>query len=464
VTFAIFMTTLDNTVVNVALPSIQRDLAIGNAGLEWVVNAYILAFATLMLTGGRLADVFGRRRLFLAGISLFSVASLIGGFAGSEAMLIGSRVLQGIGGALMTPTSLAIISNAFPEQRERSRAVGLWAAAAALAFAVGPVTGGFIAQHIHWSWIFWINVPVGIVGFVIGATAIEESVGETSSRRVDLPGLLASGSALLALIYALIEGNRYGWGSPVIIGLIGFAFVGLIAFVAIERRAKVPMLDLTLFRDRTFTAANVLQVLSGFGIFGVYFFLSLYVQGILGFSPTDAGLVFIPMALLLTVVAPASTKVAEVIGLAPTIAAGMLISSVGFVLLASIGEHATFLQLVPGLVIIGAGAGLTTPLTAAVLGAVPESKTGVASGVLNTMRELAASLGIAITGAILVARESSALHAGAGHAAAFVDGYHVGLYVSAGVMVAGAIVAVLGLRAQRTDSRGDALVAVPEPA
>jgi EmrB/QacA subfamily drug resistance transporter len=458
VTFAIFMTTLDNTVVNVALPSIQRDLNIGRAGLEWVVNAYILAFATLMLTGGRLADVFGRRRLFLFGIGLFTGASLLGGFASSEAMLIGSRVLQGAGAALMTPTTLAIISNAFPEERERGRAVGLWAAAAALAFAVGPVTGGFIAQHIHWSWIFWINVPVGIVGAVIAATAIEESDGQVSSRRIDLPGLLASGTALLALVYALIEGNRYGWSSPLILGLFAFAAAGLIAFVLIELRTEVPMLDLSLFRNRTFAGANVLQVISGFGIFGVYFFLSLYTQGILGFSPTKAGLVFIPMALLLTIVAPLSSRIAELIGVGRTVAAGMVISSVGFVLLAQIGRTATFAQLVPGLVIIGAGAGLTTPLTASVLGAVPLEKTGVASGVLNTMRELAASLGIAITGAILAARETAAIHGGASHAAAFVDGYHVGLFVSAAVMATGAIVAVVMLR-----TREQRRTIAPEP-
>ena len=275
------------------------------------------------------------------------------------------------------------------------------------------MTGGVIAQHIHWSWIFWINVPVGIVGVLVGAIAIEESTGAVSSRRIDLPGLLASGTALLALVYALIEGNSCGWSSPAILGLFAIAAVGLIAFVVIELRAAVPMLDLSLFRGRTFAAANVLQVITGFGIFGVYFFLSLYVQGILGFSPTKAGLVFIPMALLLIIVAPASSRVAELIGVGPTVATGMLISSLGFVLLLQVGQTASFAQLVPGLVIIGAGAGLPTPLTAAVLTAVPVSKSGIASGVLNTMRELAASLGIAITGAILAARESAALHAGA---------------------------------------------------
>ncbi|MGZ4251851.1 MAG: MFS transporter [Solirubrobacteraceae bacterium] len=446
VTFAIFMTTLDNTVVNVALPSIQRDLGIGNSGLEWVVNAYILAFATLMLTGGRLADALGRRRLFLTGITLFTSASLLGGFATGEAMLIVARAMQGVGAALMTPTTLAIISVAFPDTRERARAIGLWAATSALAFAIGPVTGGLLAQHVRWSWIFWINVPVGVVGWLIGRNAIDESRGETGTRSVDLAGLATSGVMLLALVYALIEGNSYGWTSPLIVGLLTTAAVAFLAFLAIESRARAPMLDLSLFRDRTFAGANVLLVLSGFGIFGVYFFLSLYVQGILGFTPTKAGLVFVPMALLMTLIAPASNSIAARIGVGPTIAAGMLLASFGFIVLEHVGQAASFTQLVPGVLIIGSGAGLTTPLTATVLSAIPAEKSGVASGVLNTVRELAASLGIAITGAMLAARETSAISSGATHAAGFVDGYHIGHYVSAGVMAAGAAVALAVLR------------------
>lgn len=399
-----------------------------------------------MLTGGRLADVFGRRRLFLSGLGLFTAASLFGGFATSEVTLVAARGVQGAGAALMTPTTLAIISAAFSVEKERAQAIGLWAATSALAFAVGPVAGGAIAQHVHWSWIFWINVPVGVVGWLIGRAAIDESHGNVSTRRVDVAGVLVSGVALLALVYALIEGNRHGWTSGLILALLAIAGAGFAAFLAVERRTTSAMLDLSLFRERTFASANVLLVLSGFGIFGVYFFLSLYVQGVLGFSPTKAGLVFVPMALLLTLVAPASQKVVDRIGVGATVALGMLISGVGFLLLERAGDSATFAQLVPSLVVIGGGAGLTTPLTAAVLAAVPVEKSGVASGVLNTMRELAAALGIAVTGAILAAREHAALAAGAGHAAAFVDGYRVGLYVSAGVMVAGAIVAFTTLR------------------
>ena len=461
VTFAIFVTTLDNTVVNVALPSIQRDLGLGRSGLEWIVNAYILAFASLLLTGGRLADVFGRRRLLLTGLALFTGASLFGGFATSEAMLVAARGLQGAGAALLAPTTLAIIAAAFPVEAERAKAVGLWAATSALAFAVGPVTGGAIAQHIHWSWIFWVNVPVGLVGWLIARTAIEESRDETAARRIDVAGLLTSGAALLALVYALIEGNSHGWTSLLIVTLLGISGVGFAAFLVIERRMRTPMLDLSLFHDRTFAAGNALQVLSGFGIFGVYFFLSLYVQGILGFSATKAGLVFVPMALSITVIAPASQKAVEQVGAGATIATGMLMSTAGFLLLERVGQTASFAGLMPGLLLIGAGGGLTTPLIAAVLARVPVEKGGVASGVLNTMRELAASLGIAITGAILAAREGAALAGGAGHAAAFVDGYQIGLYVSAAVMAAGAVLALVALRSEHATT--DALSVAAEP-
>jgi EmrB/QacA subfamily drug resistance transporter len=449
VTVAIFMTTLDNTVVNVALPSIQRDLDLSRSGLEWIVNAYILTFATLLLTGGRLADVFGRRRLFLLGLGLFTASSLVGGFATSEAMLIATRSLQGAGAALLAPTTLAIISAAFPLERERAKAIGVWAAVSALAFAVGPGTGGALAQHVHWSWIFWINVPVGLVGWLLARVAIDESRDWSAVRHIDFRGLATSGVTLLALVYALIEGNGRGWTSPLILGLLGVATLAFACFVLAERAASSPMLDLGLFRDRAFAAGNVLQVLSGFAIFGVYFFLSLYVQDVLDFSATKAGLVFVPMALLLVVVAPSSQRVVEWVGVGPTIAAGMAISAVGFVLLERLGDSAAFAQLMPGLLLIGVGCGLTTPLISVVLSRVPVEKSGIASGVLNTMRELAASLGIAVTGAILAARESSALGHGASHASAFVDGYRIGLLTSAGVLAAGAVVAALALRSSR---------------
>jgi EmrB/QacA subfamily drug resistance transporter len=440
VTFAVFITTLDNTIVNVALPSIQGDLELTRSGLEWVVNAYILAFAVLLLTGGRLADAFGRRRLFLVGLGVFTGASLLGGFAGSEEVLIVARALQGAGAALMTPTTLAIISATFSE-RQRGLAVGIWAAVAALAFAVGPVTGGFLAEHLHWSWIFFLNVPVGIAGLLVGRLAIPESRDDSVGRRVDARGLVTSGAGLLALTYALIGASDRGWSSPATLGLLGAAAVALGLFVRSQRRGRAPMLPFSLFRDRVFAGANALVLLSGFAIFGILFFTSLFLQQGLGFSAVEAGAVFVPMAILLTIVSPLSSKLADRLGLGRVVAAGMTLTAVGLFLLSRLDEGASFASVLSGILVAGIGSGLTTPLFSAVLGSVTQQRAGVASGALNTARELGGALGIAIMGAILAGREMEALAGGASPAAAFTSGYSAALLVAAGVMLAAAIVA-----------------------
>jgi EmrB/QacA subfamily drug resistance transporter len=440
VTFAVFITTLDNTIVNVALPSIQSDLGLTRSGLEWVVNAYILAFAVLLLTGGRLADAFGRRRLFLLGLAVFTGASLAGGLAGSVETLVAARALQGVGAAFMTPTTLAIISATFT-QRERGLAVGIWAAAAALAFAVGPITGGFLAEHLHWSWIFFLNVPVGLVGLLVGRVAIDESRDDSVGRRIDARGLVTSGAGLLALTYALIGGSDRGWSSPTTLGLLGVAGVAVAVFVRSQGRGRARMLPLTLFRDRVFAGANALVLLSGFAIFGILFFTGLFLQQALGFSAVEAGAVFVPMAILLAIVSPLSSKLAERTGLGRLVAVGMALTATGLFMLSRLDEGAGFLGVLAGVLVAGIGSGLTTPLFTAVLGSVPPASAGVASGVLNTAREVGGSLGIAIMGAIFAARETGALGGGATPSAAFASGYSAALLVAAGVMLAAAILA-----------------------
>lgn len=444
VSSAVAATAIDNTVVNVALPSIQADLGLSRSGLEWIVNGYILAFAALLLTGGRLADAFGRKRLFLLGFAVFTGASLFGGFAGSEALLVAARVVQGAGAALMIPATLAIISHAFPE-KERGKAISIWAAVGALGFAVGPAVGGLLTEHVDWSWIFWINLPVGLGGFLLGRFGIDESHDSTTGRSLDLAGLLLSGVGLLALTYALVEGNRYGWSSATIIGVFGAALVAFIAFTLLERHKTNPMLDLSLFRSRAFTGGNLVLILSGFGLFGVFFFLSLYLQGIVGLSPIQGGLAFAPIAAIIIVSAPLSAKLSEHVGTAPVVASGMVLLGTGLYVIAGAGEHAGYLAVLPGLLVAGLGSALTTPLTTAVIASVPAAKAGVSSGVLNTSRELAGSLGIAVMGAILAAREGSALDHGASPSAAFVSGYSHALTIGAAVMVAGALVAAVAL-------------------
>ncbi|HEV2901968.1 MAG TPA: DHA2 family efflux MFS transporter permease subunit, partial [Gaiellaceae bacterium] len=297
VAFGLFMIMLDNTIVNVALPSIQRDLAIGVSELEWIVNGYALTFAVLMLTGGKLADLLGRRRIFIAGLAIFTLSSLVCGLASSAEMLIGARVVQGIGAALMSPATLSIITVTFP-RRERGMALGIWAGVSAMALAIGPLVGGLITEHIGWSWIFFINVPIGVLGIVVARLAIDESRDTSAGQRLDLPGLLVSAVALFALTFALIEGNSYGWTSAPIISLFVVAVAGLALFVLLELRQRAPMLDLSLFRNATFAGANAVMLLVGLAMFGVFFFVSLFVQNILGYSATEAGATFLPMTIL----------------------------------------------------------------------------------------------------------------------------------------------------------------------
>jgi len=285
VSLAAFMTYLDNNIVNVAIPTIQHSLHLSVSGLEWVVSSYLLTVAGLLLVGGRLADVFGRRRLFLVGMAVFTLSSLAAGLAGSGGMLIGSRAIQGIGAALLMPATLAIIMAAFTNVRERSMAIGIWAAVGALALATGPALGGLISQHLHWGWIFLINVPIGLITFAIAIFYVTESRAESAARQLDLPGLTASALSLFALTYALIEGNVSGWTAPRILGAFALAAVAAGIFLAIEARSAHPMVDLKMFRSREFSGGTGTMMIWAFGILGIYFFTSLYLQQTLGFSP-----------------------------------------------------------------------------------------------------------------------------------------------------------------------------------
>lgn len=445
VALATFMTYLDNNIVNVAIPAIQRDLGLSTSGLEWVVSGYILVFAGLLLAGGRFADAYGRRRLFLAGLAVFTAASFVAGLAGSVEVLIAARAVQGLGAALVTPTTLAIISHAYPDPRERTAAVGIWAGVGGLALAVGPLLGGLLSQHASWPWIFEINVPVGLATMALGAWAISES-RETERKRLDVPGLVVSAVALTTLTWALIEGSGRGWTSPSILAAFAVAAAGGIAFVAIEQRAADPMVAVSLFRERVFSGGIAALMLWAFGLFGIYFFTSLYLQNVLGFSPTEAGLAFVPMALCLVAGSVLSERVARAIGAHRSVTAGMVLMAIGIAGTALVGANAGYGALMPTFIVIGVGGGLTTPLTATVLGVMPPAQAGVASGLFNASREVAGLLGITVIGAILTARQSSVLRAGSAPLDAFLSGYRLGLVVSAGLVALGAAAAWLALR------------------
>ncbi|HEX5028525.1 MAG TPA: MFS transporter [Gaiellaceae bacterium] len=440
VSFGLFMIMLDNTVVNVALPSIQRDLGADLSELEWIVTGYALTFASLMLVGGKLADAYGRRLVFVAGIVVFTTASLFCGLASSADMLIGSRVLQGAGAALMNPATLSIIAATFPP-RERGTAIGIWAGTSALALAIGPLVGGLITEHANWNWIFFINLPIGLLGIVASFVFIDETRDETHER-LDLPGLVTSALGLFALTYGLIEANTYGWGSTRIIGAFVLAGAALLAFVVLERHQRAPMLPLELFRNRTFTGANLTMLLVALAMFGVFFFVSLYMQNILGYSAVQAGAAFLPMTLLIIVVAPMAGKASDRLGSRGLMTAGMILLSVQLLLFSRLSADASFWNLLPALLIGGVGMACTmTPSAAAATRSVPVDKAGVGSAVLNSARQVGGTMGIAVMGAIMAAEAG-----GERTPAAFMDGFQAALTVAAAIALLGAVVAFLLVR------------------
>ncbi len=453
VSLGLFMIMLDNTVVNVALPSIQQSLGLSLSEHEWVVAGYALTFAALMLTGGKLADLLGRRRVFVAGLVVFTLASLACGLAGSAEVLIGARVVQGIGAAMMNPATLSIITATFPP-RQRGTAIGIWAGVSALALAIGPLVGGLLSEHVDWSWIFFVNVPVGIVAIAAAYAFIDESRDTSRDQRPDVPGLVTSGVGLFALTYALIEANSHGWGSTRILGAFALAAVSLAAFVLLELRQRRPMLDLTLFRNATFSGANVAMLLVALAMFGVFFYVSLYVQQILGYSPVEAGASFLPATILIAVLAPFVGRVVDRVGSRWLTSSGMVLLALSLVLFARLGTGSSYWEILPGLVVMGVGMALTmTPTTAAAMGSVPRDQAGVGSAVLNSMRQVGGSLGIAITGAIVAHVTSTSLAAGDTQPVAFVHGFQRGLEVAAAIALAGAVVAVVSMRGHREQLR-----------
>ena len=307
VSFGLFMIMLDNTVVNVALPSIREDLGISISELEWVVNAYALTFGVLLLSGGKLADLLGRRRIFIAGLVIFTAASLWCGLAGDAGSLIAARTVQGVGAALMNPATLSIITATFPA-RQRGTAIGIWAGVSALALAIGPLLGGLLTEHVGWSWIFFVNIPVGVLAIVAARVFVDETRDTSREQRLDLPGLVTSAVGLFALTYGLIETNTHPWGSARVLLLLAVGFGALALFVLLESRQRLPMLDLSLFRNPTFAGANTVMALVGVAMFGVFFYNSLFIQNVLGYSAVQTGATFLPMTLLIMFIAPVAGR------------------------------------------------------------------------------------------------------------------------------------------------------------
>jgi EmrB/QacA subfamily drug resistance transporter len=444
VAFGLFMIMLDNTVVNVALPSISRDLGISISELEWVVNGYALTFGVLLLTGGKLADMLGRRRIFIVGLVIFTASSFLCGFANSAGVLIGARVVQGIGAALMNPATLSIITATFPP-RQRGMAIGIWAGVSAMALAIGPLVGGAITEHISWSWVFYINVPVGILGIFAARIFIDES-RDTTEQRLDFPGLFTSAVALFSLTFALIESNDRGWGDALVLGLLGVAVVFFIVFVLLERHQRLPMLDLSLFRNASFASSNAVMFLIGLAMFGTFFFVSLFVQNVLGYTPLKAGATFLPMTVLIILVAPQAGRLSDKLGPRAMMVPGLALVTASLVLFSIQDEGSSFWTLLPALVVGGFGMALAmAPTTSAAMHAVPVDKAGVGSAVINSMRQVGGSVGIALTGAIVATQT----HVGRPNVPEFVNGFQLGLRVSAAIAFVGVLVAAFGIRPEQ---------------
>lgn len=436
-----FLLTLDDTALSVALPAVGRDLGLGLSGLEWVVNAYTVAFAALLLTGGWLSDALGSRRIFLWGLALFTVSSLAAGLAPSGLLLLAARVLQGGGAALLTPASLAIISASFP-QRQRGLAVGIWAGISAGGLAVGPLLGAALTESFGWGSIFLLNVPIGVLGLAAGRMTLAATKPASGRRRFDLAGMLTSSVALFALLFALTEGMSYGWASPPVLAAFAAAAAGLLLFVAIEQRRQAPLLPLALFRSRNLSGANAVSLLSTAVMCGIFFFISLYLQMVRGYTAIEAGLAFLPMTLLICLVAPVAGRLSDRIGRRLPAAAGMLILAAGLWLLSRLGASSGLWSLLPGLIVAGIGIGLTTaPTTTAALDFAPPEEAGLRAGILNTSRMIGLAVGITLMGAIVTARWPGGLAGAATDPRAFVNGLSVAFLVNAALAVVAAAAA-----------------------
>src|SRR5712691_8328455 len=448
VSFGLFMIMLDNTIVNVALPTLQNSLHLKISELEWVVTGYALTFGAFMLTGGKLADLFGRRLIFVVGLAVFTVSSLACGLAGSATVLIAARVVQGIGAALMNPATLSIITVTFPP-RQRGTAIGIWAGVSALALAIGPLVGGLLTQKINWSWIFFINIPVGVACVLAARIFIDESKDTSREQRLDLPGLLSSGIGLFALTYALIESNTHSWGSARVLTLCAIAAGALATFVLLELRQRVPMLDLTLFRNPTFSGANTVMFLVGLAMFGIFFYNSLFLQRVLHYGAIKTGASFLPMTVLIILVAPVAGRFSDRIGPRWLMGTGMTLLTASLLLFGTLDASSSFWNILPALLVGGVGmATVMAPTTAAAMASVPVDKAGVGSAVINSMRQVGGSLGIAIMGT-LVATRVSVKPFDPHYGLQYVAGYHRALHVGAAILLAGAVVAVAAVRKAR---------------
>ena len=449
-----FVVVLDASIVNVALPSIGKALDFSQGNLPWVVNAYVLTFGGFLLLGGRTADLLGRRRVFMAGLTVVAVASLLAGFAATEGQLIAARAAQGLGAAIISPAALSIVTTTFKDGSERNKALGVWGAVAGSGGAAGVLLGGILTDGLGWEWVLWVNVPVSLIALALSPRLIAESRAESERRVFDVAGAVTVTAALSILVYALVDANDAGWGSTQTIGLIALSALLLAAFVAIELRTPKPLMPFSIFRIRTLTGANVVGLLVGASLFSMFFFISLYMQQVLGYSAIHTGLSYLPLALLIMASAGIASQLVTRLGYKPVLAAGLLFIVIGLVWFSrvSVGGGFTTDILGPSLfAAAGLGFAFVTTTIAAVSG-VEESEAGLASGLINTSQQIGGALGLAVLSTVAISRTDDVLASGdPSRVNALTEGFQSAFLGGAGIALLGFVLTLILIRG--SDSR-----------
>jgi len=458
-----FMVVLDATIVNVALPSIQKSLGLSEDNLQWIVNAYTLVFGGFLLLGGRLGDLLGRKRVFLVGLVIFTSASLLDGLAQNSGMLIGSRALQGLGAALISPAALSIISTTFAEGAERAKALGVWAAIAIGGSAIGLVLGGALTEWFSWPWIFFVNVPVGIVVFFLSLRIVPESVDTELERHFDIAGAVTVTGGLMSLVYAMVSAAEDGWGSTKVIGFFILAAILIGSFLVIESRSSSPLVRLSIFRVRSLSTANLTMFFAFSGIFAMFFFNTLYIQRVLGFGPLKAGFAFLPFTAGILVSAGLASTYATRVGVKLIGSIGLILSAVGMLLLTRLPVDGSYVaDVLPSLLITSLGMGAVfMPLTLVATTGLENDDQGLASGIFNTSQQIGGALGLAVLSTIAASR-TKAYHGA--QDAALVHGFHYAFAGGAALLLVALVIYVVMLRPQDVARITAATEGSPEPA
>ena len=452
-----FVIVLDAAIVNVAIPSIGRDLQFSTENLAWIPNAYALTFGGFLLLGGRMADLLGRRRLFMIGLGVFSIASLLGGFSGSEEQLIIWRAVQGLGAALLAPSALSMVTNMFSEGAERNKALGVWGAVSGSGGAAGVLLGGVLTEYAGWEWVLWVNVPIGIIAALLAPRLLVESRRESETRHFDAFGALTVTAGLSLLVFALVDTINAGWGSTQTIGLLIVSLALILVFIAIERRSVAPLVPFSIFRKQTLTGANVIGLLIGASLFSMFFFLSRYMQEVLRYDALKTGLSYLPLALVIIVSAGAASVLVTRLGFKPVLVAGLVLITIGLLWFTQLPVDGVYLSdIIAPMVVAAAGLGFAfVPVTIAAVSGISEDDSGLASGLINTSQQIGGALGLAVLATIANTRTQNLAEAAQGNPAALpealTDGFNLAFLAGAGFAVLGILAAIFMIRS--SDSR-----------